>query len=188
MVQYDRIILILFAALITIPVIMKSRPSGLAPDSAAFSVLTSSKGYVRVDGNVRHPGIYPISANVLTVDAIRMAEPLQPATGFNPRGCEAIVVRNGTSIRVARNLSGGSEVFFGSMSAAQRIVLGIPLDINVMSEEDFDRIPGIGPVLARRIVEYRQMNGGKMEGKDLLNVDGIGGKKYNHLKKYFNIP
>lgn len=115
-----------------------------------------------------------------------MAEPLQPATGFIPRGCEAFVVRNGTSIRVTRNPGGGSEVVFGSLSTAQRVVLGIPLDINAMSEEDFDRIPGIGPVLARRIVEYRQINGGEMGSKDLLNVDGIGEKKYNHLKKYFN--
>lgn len=186
MVQYGRIIIILLAVIITVPVVIKSRPNRLEPVSAAFLVSSSSRGYVRVGGDVRHPGMYPITANMLTVDAIRMAEPLRPATGLVPHGCEAIVVRNGTDLRVARNPSGVSEVFFGSVSTAHRIVLGIPLDINTMTAEDFDRIPGVGPVLAKRIVEYRQINGGKLGVKDLISVDGIGEKKYIRLKKYFN--
>src|SRR6185369_6366274 len=183
MVHYDRIILTLLAVIITIPVIIKSRPSRLAPVSAAFSVSSTHRGYVRVGGNVRHPGIYPIVANMLTVDAIRMAEPFQPATDFIPHGCEASVVRNGTDIRVATNLVGSLDVFCGSISTAHRVVLGIPLDINAMTAEDFDRLPGVGPVLESRIVAYRQYNGGKLVVKDLINIDGIGEKKYIHLQK-----
>ena len=186
MVQCDRIIIILLAVIITVPVIIKSRPSRLAPVSAvSFVSSTSGRGYVRVSGDVRHPGIYPISANMMTVNAIKMAEPLQSATGFIPDGCEAFVVRNGTGLRVARHPKGASEVFFESLPTAHRIVLGIALDINTMTAEDFERIPGIGTVLARRIIEYRQINGGKMEVKDLVSIEGIGENKYNHLEKYF---
>ena len=185
-VQYDRIIIIVLAIIITIPVVIKSRPDRLIPPSAAFFVSSSSRGYVCVSGDVRHPGIFPITVNMLTVDAINMAEPLQSAAGFIPNGCETFAVRNGTVIRVARNPGNGTELFFGLLSTAHRLVLGIPLDINAMTAEDFDLIPGVGPVLARRIVEYRQINGGKLDVSDLISIDGIGEKKYISLKKYFN--
>lgn len=186
MVQYDRIIIIVFAVICTVPVILNSRPSRPAPASAAFSISSSSRGYVRVSGDVRHPGVYPITANMLTIDAIKMAEPLYPATGLIIQDEKKIVVSNGTAIKVLRKPGSGSELFFGSMSTAHRIVLGIPLDINAMTVEDFEHIPGIGPVLAKRIVEYRQINGGKLEVKDLILIEGIGEKKYLALKKYCN--
>lgn len=186
MVQYDRIITILLAVIITVPVIIKSRPSRPVPASAAFSVTSSSRGHVRISGDVRHPGVYPITANMLTIDAIKMAEPLGPATGLILQDKEKFVVGNGTAIKVLRKPGSGSEIFFGSMSTAHRIVLGIPLDINAMTAEDLERIPGIGPVLAKRIIEYRQINGGKLEVKDLILIDGIGEKKYLALKKYCN--
>jgi competence protein ComEA len=71
------------------------------------------------------------------------------------------------------------------MPVPERMVLGIPLDISVMSEADFDRLPGIGPALARRIVEYRQNNGGILRVEDLAAVQGIGEKKFNKLRAYF---
>ena len=186
MVQYDRIIIILLAVIITVPVILKSRPSRPVPASAAFNVSSSSRGHVRVSGDVRHPGVYPITANMLTIDAIKMAEPLYPANSLILQDRENFEVSNGTAIKVLRKPGNGSELFFGSMSTAHRIVLGIPLDINAMTAEDFERIPGVGPVLAKRIVEYRQINGGKLEVKDLILIDGIGEKKYLALKKYCN--
>jgi competence protein ComEA len=63
--------------------------------------------------------------------------------------------------------------------------MGIPLDITTISEADLDKVPGIGPALARRIVQYRQNNGGRMSVKDLLSVDGIGEKKSAALRKFF---
>ena len=54
-----------------------------------------------------------------------------------------------------------------------------------MSEADFDRLPGVGAVMARRIVEYRQKNGGKMNIEELLAVEGIGEIKYQKLVRYF---
>lgn len=185
-VQCDRIIILFIAVLITVPVIIKSRPSRVSPARTAFLNSSSFKGCVGVSGDVRHPGIYPINANMLTVDAIKMAEPLQSATGLIPVGCEAFVVQDGTGIRVVRKPSGVTEVYYESLSTVHRIVLGISLDINAMTVEEFDRIPGVGPVLARRIVDYRQINGGEIEVKDLLSIDGIGETKFMNIKKYFN--
>jgi competence protein ComEA len=71
------------------------------------------------------------------------------------------------------------------MPAAERLVMGIPLDITTVNEADLDKVPGIGPALARRIVLYRQKNGGSMTVQDLLLVEGIGEKKFKTLRKFF---
>lgn len=48
------------------------------------------------------------------------------------------------------------------------------ININTASETLLDTLPGIGPVLAKRIVEYRQANGPFQQTADLSQVDGIG--------------
>jgi competence protein ComEA len=63
--------------------------------------------------------------------------------------------------------------------------MGIPLDINSMSEADRDKVPGIGPALARRITLYRQNNGGRMSFQELLLVKGVSEKKLAALRRYF---
>jgi hypothetical protein len=52
-----RLIIILLTVAVTIPVVVKSRPSPDVKVSAAFSVSPSSHGYVRISGDVRHPGM-----------------------------------------------------------------------------------------------------------------------------------
>lgn len=179
----NRIVIILLAIAVAIPVITKSRPSMLKAAPATFSVLSSPGGYVGITGDVRHPGIYPITANAMAGSVILLAEPFRPPTAHVPAGSEALLPGNGTEIRVAMTPDGTARINIGSLPTAQRLVLGIPLDINALSETDFDRLPGIGPVLARRIIEYRHNNGGKLKVEELKSIEGIGEKKFEGLKK-----
>ena len=94
-------------------------------------------------------------------------------------------VVNGTDINLKTDHNGTGRISVGQIPPVERMILGIPLEINSMSEADFDRLPGIGPVMARRIIEYRQKNGGKMRVEDLLAVEGVGEIKYKKLCKYF---
>lgn len=182
---WRRLVIVFLAVAITVPVTMKSRPRFAKPSLAAFSVASSPVGYVRIRGDVRHPGIYPITANSLTATVILLAEPVRRPQRYIPIDSEALRLSNGADLGVMIDADGTTKVVTGALPAAQRLILGIPLDINVMSEADFDRVPGIGPVLARRIVEYRQINGGLMAVQDLLSIEGIGEKKYLRLYKYF---
>lgn len=59
--------------------------------------------------------------------------------------------------------------------------------INTAGAEDFARLPGIGPGLAARIVEYRIQNGNFLIKEDLKKVKGIGDKKYEQIKDYLVI-
>jgi len=58
------------------------------------------------------------------------------------------------------------------------------ININSASVEELCSIPGLGKVIAARIVEYRQVNGRFYSSKDLLNVDGIGSGKLKKMSEY----
>lgn len=182
---YFRLIVVALALAITVPLLIKSRQSSLNTALTAFPFLYA-KGCVSVSGEVKHPGIYPISANQMTIDAIRLAVPPRDLNAFYAPGSEATPVKSGTDIRLAISPAMLGVISVSPMPAAHRMILGIPLDINAMSASDFALLPGIGPVLAKRIVAYRQNNGGSMGVQELLFIEGIGEKKYTHLKKYFN--
>ena len=57
-----------------------------------------------------------------------------------------------------------------------------PVDINQATQRQLDVLPGIGPVLAGRIIEYRQRHGGFHSVSELRTVSGIGPKRYASLK------
>jgi len=183
---FHRAVLLICAVAISIPVVYKSRPARETSSGTAFSHLSSSYGFVCVSGDVRHAGMYPLSANMLTVTAIKMADPvLSSLDGLSVCDAAAPLV-NGMALHVSARPDGTVLLTKSYMAVNERIVMGIPLDINIMNESDFDDVPGIGPVLAKRIVAYRQKNGGIMATADLLAVEGIGNTKYNRLLKYFN--
>ena len=58
------------------------------------------------------------------------------------------------------------------------------VDINRGSVEELQRLPGIGPVLAERVVRYRRENGKFATVRDMQQVKGIGVKRFAHLEPY----
>ena len=57
-----------------------------------------------------------------------------------------------------------------------------PVNLNVATVADLQKLPGIGPALAARIIEYRQNNGGFKKIEELMNVQGIGEQSFLKLK------
>jgi competence ComEA-like helix-hairpin-helix protein len=58
----------------------------------------------------------------------------------------------------------------------------VKIDLNAASATQLEELPGIGPALAKRIVEFRKENGPFKKIEDLMNVRGIGEKKFLNLK------
>lgn len=61
------------------------------------------------------------------------------------------------------------------------------IDINQASAEDFEKLPGIGPELARRIVAYRDKHGPFRRVEDLLVIRGIGPRKWKTIRPYLRV-
>jgi competence ComEA-like helix-hairpin-helix protein len=60
----------------------------------------------------------------------------------------------------------------------------LTLDVNRANQRDFERLPGIGPVLARRIVEYRESRGAFQDIEQLRGVKGIGKKTFEGIRAF----
>lgn len=182
-----RAVMVACAALLFVPVMLKSRTSRDIPARAAFGVLSSGRVSVKVSGEVLYAGIYEVPANSLAISVIKLAAPTGPLKQYRIDPSVAHPLLNGSAIKLVEQRDGEFLLTGEQMTVPERMVLGIPLDISAMNEADFDRLPGIGPALARRIVEYRQNNGGLMRVDDLAAVDGIGEKRYKQLRAYFQV-
>ncbi len=71
-----------------------------------------------------------------------------------------------------------------SEEGEQEVLVEKSVDINTAEESELDKLPGIGPTLAKRIVEYREENGDFVDIEELMDVDGIGKKTFEELQDY----
>jgi competence protein ComEA len=69
-----------------------------------------------------------------------------------------------------------------STSRTQQQPPSAPVNINTATATELEALPGVGPAMAARIVEYRQKNGSFKKIEDLMNVKGIGEKSFLKLK------
>lgn len=78
-------------------------------------------------------------------------------------------------------------VVSGTAFAAGKPAPAGKVNINTASVEQLTALPGVGPKLAARIVEYRQKSGSFRATQDLMNVQGIGEKNFARLETYLSV-
>jgi competence protein ComEA len=66
-------------------------------------------------------------------------------------------------------------------------VVAAPINVNTATSAELEKLPGVGPAMALRIVEYRQKNNGFKKIEDLMQVKGIGEKTFLKLKPLVTI-
>jgi comEA protein len=128
--------------------------------------------FVEVTGKVPHPGVYsfpkPPTLREVWAKAGVVGTPPDPGKTI-PSGSRVVVAPDG-----GYRLS--------VMSGAQLLTLGLLIDLNRATAEDLDAIPGLGPALAQRIVDYRKAHGPFKKIEDLMKVSGIGPQNLQKLK------
>ncbi len=166
---------------------------------AAEETKEPSSIFVQVIGAVQKPGIYELPAKSRVFEAVEKAVPLPEAEvqALNLakllRDEEKIIVpwvgeTAGNSLNSAQNpgLNPGSGSNSGTMNSEPAGISSgenEKIDLNNATAQELDaRLPGIGPTLAQRIIEYRQQHGAFRSIEDLQNVAGIGEKRFAQLK------
>ena len=132
--------------------------------------------FVHVAGAVRRPGLYRVRASG------RVAGAVARAGGPTRRGDLA-------GVNLAAPLQDGQQVLVpaaGPGAGAAGRASGGRVSLGSASAEDLDGLDGIGPTLAKRIVDYRQSHGGFRSIDDLRGVEGIGEKRLAALRKALN--
>jgi competence protein ComEA len=174
-----------------------------APSPAALP----SQVAVYVCGAVRKSGVYRLRPDARVVDAIAAAGGM--AADADPEAINlAQPLADGMKVDVPKKGdprfvdASASDVVDSSSASAQRttsrhhhpgragshkLQAGQSLDVNTATESELTQLPGVGPSLARRIVEYREANGPFTSVDDLQNVSGIGPSKFAKLEAYVRI-
>jgi comEA protein len=151
----------------------------------------SAEVVVHVSGAVKKSGVYRLAPDSRVADAIEqaggatqnadldalnLAEPLQDGQKIHvPRKGEvsAPAVASVAPSRSPR-----------SAPQAAAATTQFPINLNTATAEQLEAIPGIGPVLAQRIIEYRQTHGRFQSVDELLEVRGIGPKRLENMRPY----
>ncbi|WP_308437006.1 ComEA family DNA-binding protein [Streptomyces finlayi] len=135
---------------------------------------------VDVSGKVRKPGVLRLPAGSRVADALRAAGGVKAGTGTE-------------GLNRARVLTDGEHVVVGG-PAPPPMVGGVaagpggrppvvPVSLNSATVEQLDTLPGVGPVLAQHIVDYRIEHGGFRSVEELREVNGIGDRRFTDLQK-----
>ena len=133
---------------------------------------------VHVAGLVKKPGVYPVLEGSRVVDAIA-------AAGGAKKGVDL------SAINLARKVVDGEQIFLGEKRAGEKSsnsgAYRGTIYVNRATASQFDSLPGEGPVIAKRIVEYRNTNGPFVDIADLQKVAGIGPKSFEKIKNRLSL-
>jgi competence protein ComEA len=157
-------------------------PTGSAPPGSVAAVPSggASAGTVTVDveGKVPKPGIVVLPVGSRVVDAVEAAggAPHKHLTGLNL----AALLSDGQQIVVGAPNGGVGAAAAGSGGPAAGAP-GAGVSLNAASIEELETLPGVGPVTAQAIIDWRTTNGAFTSVDELLEVDGIGPKTYDSL-------
>ena len=163
-----------------------SAPAAAKPAAPGAPAPAGAPVWVHVAGEVRRPGVYRVPRGARVHEAVQLAGGLTSRaeqTGVNlvarvTDGQQVIVPRRGAVPVAAGGTGSGAAGASGSGAAP-----GAKVSLATATVEQLDGIDGIGPTLAKRIVEYRDQHGGFRSVDELRQVDGIGEKRFQSLRE-----
>jgi competence protein ComEA len=150
------------------------------PAAGELEAAPAARLVVHVVGAVRRPGLYRLAHGSRIADAVRRAG------GATRRADLSLVnlaaqVSDGTQVVVPRRevVAAGSA---GGAAEASGPAAG-PVHLNTATLEQLDALPGIGPVTAQKILDYRQQHGAFSSIDDLDAIPGIGPARLEQLRE-----
>ncbi len=155
-----------------------AQPAQVLPPPAAMTTV-DARLVVDVVGAVRRPGLYHLEQGA------RVADALSRAGGLTPKADRTLVnlaapLADGEQVIVPARVTGAGAAGLsgGSSSAAP----AGPVHLNVATIEQLDALPGVGPVTAQKILDYRQKHGAFGSVDELDAISGIGPARLDQLR------
>jgi competence protein ComEA len=154
-------------------------PSGAPASSPSTQVVV----VVDVSGKVRRPGLVRAKAGSRVADVLALADGALPGVDL-------------TNLNLARQVADGEQILVGVPggvpAGTPAVSPGGPsgtaqVDLNTATVAQLEALPGVGPVLAQRIVDWRTEHGRFSTVDELQEVSGVGEKKFESLKPHVRI-
>jgi competence protein ComEA len=163
---------------------LNSRPQSQLPIISDMPPIIAqaetAKLIINVAGKVANPGVYQLPSGSRVIDAIE-------AAGNQLKGVDI------SDINLARVLVDGEQIlvgaskYSGGKAAVKKVSPDNPLDINRATLSQLDTLPGIGPVTAQRIIDYRIKVGRINAIDELKKISGLGGLKFEEIKPLLRV-
>lgn len=162
---------------------IESAPATPSPVQAQF--------FIHLAGEIKKPGVYLLPAGSRLFEAIALAG------GFSARADQSSVnlVRPimdgeqilvlGKTVGVTNGVTGGASSLTGPIGAGGR---SAKINLNQATVAQLDTLPGIGPAIAQRIVDWRTANGPFRSLSDLTKISGIGEKLVSGIRDAVVLP
>ncbi|SNT27644.1 ComEA family DNA-binding protein [Actinacidiphila glaucinigra] len=174
---------------VAVPPVAAALPAAEAPAAARTSAAAGPRApspapgakpvlVVDVAGKVKVPGLRRLPAGSRVADAVAAAGGALPGADTS-------------ALNLARPLADGEQIVVGRPVpppvAGVPGVAGVagasgPVSLSTATAEQLDALPGVGPVLARHIIDYRGRHGGFTSVEQLRDVNGIGDRRFSDLK------
>ena len=175
--------LLMAAAVVTVWWLLSERPHTspeapqLALSTTAPTTVAPPELVIDVEGKVRRPGIVTLPKGSRVVDAIKAAG------GITGKA-------DTSTLNMARKIDDGEQILVGIAPVAGISVPGTEgsgapgakVNLNTATAEQLDSLPGVGPVTAKSILDWRTKNGHFAKVEDLLDVKGIGQATLDDLR------
>ncbi|SDR79554.1 competence protein ComEA [Nocardioides scoriae] len=156
----------------------------------ASGAVGAASGEVTVDvaGRVRRPGVATLPAGSRVVDALRRAGGARPGVDLTSLNLARVLV-DGEQLLVGRAAPAASGPGGAAAAAAGAAPAptGALVSLNTATAEQLDTLPGVGPVTAAAILEWRSAHGAFSSVDELLEVDGIGDKTLADLAPHVTL-
>jgi competence protein ComEA len=196
------------------PAVSPAVSSSTSPSPSAPPDPAPAQVVVHVAGAVRKPGVYHLKPGARNDDALKAAggatagantdavnlaarvedgsqlyfptrreQPEGGASSAPPSSAASGVKKGSPAVAKSAGKSGAKGGKSGKLTAGSKETV----NINTASAEELERLPGIGPAMAERVIEFRRENHGFKTAEDLLQVSGIGEKKFAKLQPFVRV-
>ncbi|MFI8209276.1 helix-hairpin-helix domain-containing protein [Streptomyces werraensis] len=156
-------------------------PSGAPGSFGQAGATAAPEIVVDVSGKVRNPGVHRLPAGSRVEDALKAAGGVRPGTrtgGLN----RARFLVDGEQLVVGGPAPAGAAAPAAPAGTGAAAGPAAPVSLNTATVDQLDTLPGVGPVLAQHIVDYRTRNGGFRSVDELREVNGIGDRRFADLR------